>query len=246
MTNFSLLVFIIVLTLFSEPSSLSFTILLVLSFSFQCVYFTFSSGSHSLIGLLVFVLYLLVTTFLSTSSLFIFFVTYELSLYPVCLLLLLFGYQPEKLQASSWLLLYTVCCSVPLFMLAVRNMNSVSFGFSKLSVNSGFFVCLSFMVKSPLYTLHSWLPKAHVEAPLSGSMLLAGVILKLGGYGLLLCSPYLQQSSFIYIYLSLTGGVVCSLICCRCWDMKSLVAYSSVVHMGAVTLGALSGTELGF
>lgn len=101
------------------------------------------------------------------------------------------------------------------------------------------------MVKSPLYTLHSWLPKAHVEAPLVGSMLLAGVMLKLGGYGLLLLAPSLSDSCFLYVYLSLVGGVVCSVLCFRHWDMKSLVAYSSVVHMGVVTLGALSGLELG-
>lgn len=85
-----------------------------------------------------------------------------------------------------------------------------------------------------------------MEAPLVGSVLLAGVILKLGRYGLLLLSPNLTSSSSIFVYLTLLGGVVCSLICSRNWDMKSLVAYSSVVHIGVVTLGAISGLELGF
>lgn len=78
-----------------------------------------------------------------------------------------------------------------------------------------------------------------------GSILLAGVILKLGGYGLLILAPYLGQECVIFIFFSLTGGVVCSLLCCRAWDIKSLVAYSSVVHIGVVTLGALSGLERG-
>jgi len=85
-----------------------------------------------------------------------------------------------------------------------------------------------------------------VEAPLVGSMLLAGVILKLGRYGLLLLAPRLGYESSLFVYLTLVGGVICSLLCCRHWDCKSLVAYSSVVHIGAVTLGSLSGLELGF
>ena len=85
-----------------------------------------------------------------------------------------------------------------------------------------------------------------MEAPLVGSMLLAGVILKLGRYGLLLLAPSLGNRSSVFVYLTLVGGVICSLLCCRHWDSKSLVAYSSVVHIGAVTLGSLSGLELGF
>ena len=85
-----------------------------------------------------------------------------------------------------------------------------------------------------------------MEAPLVGSMLLAGVILKLGRYGLLILAPCLGFSSNIFVYLTLVGGVICSLICSRHWDSKSMVAYSSVVHIGAVTLGSCSGLELGF
>jgi len=243
---FALLFLLLLLTVLFEPSSLSFIILLVLTFSFLCVHYFLCSYSHSLVCSLCFFLFVLVVTFLSTTSLLIFFITYEFSLFPVLLLLLLFGSQPEKLQASAFLILYTVVCSTPLFLLALTTISSVSISFSGLSSYSSFLVCLSFMVKSPMYTLHSWLPKAHVEAPLYGSILLAGVILKLGGYGLLLLSPCLFQCCGIYFYLTLSGGVVCSVLCCRCWDMKSIVAYSSVVHMGSVTLGALSGTELGF
>jgi len=85
-----------------------------------------------------------------------------------------------------------------------------------------------------------------VEAPLFGSMLLAGVILKLGSYGLLTLAPFLKLQSSVFVFLTLLGGVVCSVFCCRNWDIKSLVAYSSVVHIGAITLGAISGTELGY
>jgi len=80
---------------------------------------------------------------------------------------------------------------------------------------------------------------------LVGSILLSGVILKLGSYGLILLSSSLGTYSSLFVYLTLSGGVVCSAICSRAWDMKSLVAYSSVVHMGVVSLGVLSGLELG-
>jgi len=76
-------------------------------------------------------------------------------------------------------------------------------------------------------------------------MLLAGVILKLGGYGFIILSPHLLSSCSGYIYLTLLGSVVCSLLCYRAWDIKRLVAYSSIVHIGAVTLGALCGSEVG-
>jgi len=71
-------------------------------------------------------------------------------------------------------------------------------------------------------------------------------MLKLGRYGLLLISPSLSSFSSLFIYLTLLGGIICSCLCYRSWDNKTLVAYSSVVHIGVVTLGALSGTELGY
>merc|ERR1712212_1209945 len=76
--------------------------------------------------------------------------------------------------------------------------------------------------------------------------LLAGVALKLGGYGLLILSPFLVRTLHPYIYLTVLGSVICSLICFRSWDMKSLVAYSSIVHMGVVSLGVFCGLELGY
>lgn len=144
------------------------------------------------------------------------------------------------------MILYTVVCTAPLLYFSLIQEEGLCIDFSGLSSIGYLVVSLSFMVKSPLYTLHSWLPKAHVEAPLSGSILLSGIILKLGGYGILLLSPCLEFSLSLYVYLSLSGSVICSLICCRHWDIKSLVAYSSVVHIGVVTLGALSGLELGY
>ena len=243
---FCLLFFLILFFILSQASSLSFIVLLTLSFVFIMVHSCSYSNHGSLLSSLISLLFGVITVFVTTTSLLIFFISYEFSLFPVCSLIILYGYQPEKINSILYLLVYTVVCSAPFLFFAVTLSGSIRSAFAELGVHGVTLVCLSFLVKSPLYTLHSWLPKAHVEAPLVGSMLLAGVILKLGRYGLLLLAPSLGFSSSVFVYLSLLGGVICSLICSRHWDSKSLVAYSSVVHIGAVTLGSCSGLELGF
>ena len=105
---------------------------------------------------------------------------------------------------------------------------------------------IAFIVKRPIYGVHLWLPKAHVEAPVVGSIALAGVLLKLGSFGLFLVLPHTRgQVLLLYLLLSVWGSVVCGALCLRQWDMKRLVAYSSVVHMGVVGVGLLVGGELG-
>jgi len=246
MSHYSLLSTLFLLITVSEISSLSFFILVTLTFVFLSVAGLYSSSRHSLTCALVCLLSLIIGCFLCTYSLLVFFIIYELSLFPVSLLILLLGYQPEKINSMLYLLLYTVICSAPLLYLSVSCNSSLCSGFTTIGTYASFLVCTSFLVKSPMYTLHSWLPKAHVEAPLIGSIILAGVILKLGSYGLLLLAPNLGSHSSFFIYITLLGGVVSSVLCFRSWDMKSLVAYSSVVHIGVVTLGALSGLEVGF
>jgi len=246
MSRFTTLAILLLVFLLREMITLGFLVLLTLTFVFLAVRQLSSIQVSSLSSSLVFSLYLIIICYISTNSLLVFFIMYELSLFPVCLLIIFFGYQPEKIKSMFYLLLYTVACSAPFLYSAILLNCRVISGFSSLSEYWRLLVCLSFMVKSPIYTLHSWLPKAHVEASLLGSMLLAGVILKLGRYGLLLLAPFLLSNSSLFIYLTLSGGIVCSAICCRNWDMKSLVAYSSVVHIGVVTLGAIRGLELGF
>ena len=180
---------------------------------------------------------------MKTKSIILFYIFFEIRVIPITIIVFLYGYQPEKLHASYALLIYTVVSRLPLLLFIVfKPFNFISS--SLLSVP----ITLVFIVKSPIYLLHMWLPKAHVEAPVGGSMFLAGVLLKLGSYGLLLFLPTVKMNQVLSIYLSLSllGSLISAMVCLRQGDIKVLIAYSSVVHMGVVNLGFLRGTEIGY
>nr|YP_010586943.1 NADH dehydrogenase subunit 4 [Asychis amphiglyptus]UZZ45811.1 NADH dehydrogenase subunit 4 [Asychis amphiglyptus] len=200
----------------------------------------------------------LVITFMANNFL-MFYIFFEASLIPTLILILGWGYQPERLQAGSYLMLYTMTASLPLLMslMYIYKLNNTLSIFNIMSSPSmnilhlwWLMSIMAFLVKMPLYMFHLWLPKAHVEAPVAGSMVLAGVLLKLGSYGLLRLSvPFSWLNTTVTAMitsLSLWGAVLTAMMCLRQTDLKSLIAYSSIGHMGLLTAGTLSCTQWGW
>nr|AOY39911.1 NADH dehydrogenase subunit 4 [Curculionidae sp. BMNH 1039956] len=203
------------------------------------------------------IIFLMISLYLafSSMSMFMFYLFFEASLVPTFILVIGWGYQPERISAGIYLFFYTMLMSMPMmvgiFYLSSKFYSMEFYFFQIINDYLLFFlITLVFFVKMPLFFVHLWLPKAHVEAPIAGSMLLAGIMLKLGGYGLMrflkIFYYYSMNLNFYMICFSLVGSCLVSLICMRQSDIKSLIAYSSVSHMSLVACGILSVKSWGF
>nr|YP_009306631.1 NADH dehydrogenase subunit 4 [Retropinna semoni]AOQ30579.1 NADH dehydrogenase subunit 4 [Retropinna semoni] len=197
------------------------------------------------------------------TEIIMFYVMFEATLVPTLIIITRWGNQAERLNAGTYFLFYTLAGSLPLLvalLLLQKETGTLSLitiqyvqplHLSSWGDKIWWVGCLlAFLVKMPLYGVHLWLPKAHVEAPIAGSMVLAAVLLKLGGYGMmrmmLMLDPLSKELAYPFIVLALWGVIMTGSICLRQTDLKSLIAYSSVSHMGLVAGGILIQTPWGF
>nr|BAK41962.1 NADH dehydrogenase subunit 4 [Electrophorus electricus] len=217
---------------------------------------------RNFLTLLVLLQILLILAFAATEII-MFYIMFEATLIPTLILITRWGNQTERLNAGTYFLFYTLTGSMPLLvalLLLQQDTGTLSLLMAyftnpiistSLSDKIWWMACLiAFLVKTPLYGIHLWLPKAHVEAPIAGSMILAAILLKLGGYGMmrmiLLLNPLTKEMAYPFIILALWGVIMSSSICLRQTDLKSLIAYSSVGHMGLVTAGIMIQTPWSF
>nr|APG32426.1 NADH dehydrogenase subunit 4 [Pteria penguin] len=197
----------------------------------------------------------LVSCAFSVVNMFGFYIFFEASLVPVGFMVLYWGAQPERKIAFSYLVGYAVVASGPfivgifwysvmdsVYMFKVSEAHSLGWAFQVG-------VLLAGLAKLPVFPAHVWLPKAHVEAPLGGSVLLAGIMLKMGGYQVIVSLRHFGLS-FVsghtwLIGISLWGGVLTSFVMVRQADLKAMIAYSSVAHMSFVAYGLLLNSSAG-
>nr|AFE62822.1 NADH dehydrogenase subunit 4 [Liobagrus obesus] len=220
-----------------------------------------TSRQRSYIALLASLQTFLIMAF-GATELIMFYVMFEATLLPTLIIITRWGNQTERLHAGTYFLFYTLVGSLPLLvalLLLYQNTGTLSMliiqyshplNLTPWNNKIWWAACLvAFLVKMPLYGIHLWLPKAHVEAPVAGSMVLAAVLLKLGGYGMLrmmgMLDPLPTELTYPIIALALWGVIMTGTICLRQTDLKSLIAYSSVSHMGLVAGGILIQTPWG-
>lgn len=209
--------------------------------------------------ILIIILISLIITF-SSYKLLILFLGFEATLIPTIFLIAQWGIRSERIEASYYLVFYTLIGSLPLFLALLiiykkeNHLSILYFKLNNIKIKNYYliiFCLIAFLIKVPIFGVHLWLPKAHVEAPVAGSMILAAILLKMGGYGFIRLIyifkyRYITQISPIITPFCCWGGAIARLICLTQTDLKSLIAYSSVSHMRFMIAGSSLLTKWSF
>jgi hypothetical protein len=227
---------------------------------FLCILFVWNEDLLKEYMIILILLDLLLLIVFSTLDILFFYIFFEAILIPMYLMIGIWGSRERKIRAVYLFFFYTLISSLlMLFALLYIYSKTGTFNyeylyFVKFSYEEQYWLWLafffSFASKMPLFPFHIWLPEAHVEAPTVGSVLLAGILLKLGVYGFLRFNINLfPDASFFFapaVYLlSILGIIYASMSALRQTDLKRIVAYSSVAHMNLVTMGIFSFTMIG-
>lgn len=215
--------------------------------------FTFLFMSFKVTLVMLFILFVCCFVFF-TDNMFLLYFFYECSLIPILYIIIKWGSYPERSVRAIILLVYTAVFTFPFLYFIFYfylSYGSISFdtysNFYNTSLFSSTIIFMAFAVKLPIYGLHFWLPIAHVEAPTFGSIILAGVLLKLGGAGLVRFSYLLDLATIKSYIIGYLLVFICytTLVCCFQSDFKRLVAYSSVSHIMTVPIMLLSSSFIG-
>nr|ATE47034.1 NADH dehydrogenase subunit 4 [Bombus breviceps] len=231
-------------------------LILLMLWIFGLIYLNLKDYKKSCLMMNFLLMSLMLLNFMSINLLFFYFM-YESSLLLIFYMIMKWGYSEDRALAAFYLMFYTLVFSLPMLYLIYKlmdlNGSMIFFELEMIKIYFDYFnflyLLMSFLVKIPMYMFHGWLVKAHVEASFFSSMILASIMLKLGSYGflrlILVFKLMLKDIMYYLMIMNMFGMMILSLICLFQFDMKLIIALSSVIHMGIMTLGMLSELKIG-